>query len=125
MNTRSIIYIGIAIFTIFLMYILFIKQKHKNNNVFLPHNNIFCRDKTIKEFARDKVCQSLIDNYCDCYYNKNCNLAYNIENQLINLVQFNDKYYLHLKQKKETNEIVNVIFELDSKLFIKSIRCVY
>lgn len=125
MHIRSIIYISIVIFIMFLIYTLIIKPKHKNNNVLLPYNNIFCKDKTIKEFAQDKICQSLIDNYCDCYYNKNCNLAYNIENQLINLVQFNDKYYLHLKQKKKTNEIVNVIFELDSKLFIKSIRCIH
>ncbi|MEM0325326.1 MAG: hypothetical protein QXW35_05470 [Candidatus Aenigmatarchaeota archaeon] len=120
---RSLIYISIIAFIMFLLYTMFTKSKHKNNNINLPHNNIFCKDKTIKEFAKDKVCQSLIDDYCQCYYNANCNIAYNVENKLINLAQYNNKYYLHILQQKEDKSI-NVIFELDLKFYIKSIKCI-
>lgn len=98
------------------------RPKHKNNSIFLPYNNIFCKDKTVRDFAKDKTCQSLIDDYCQCYYNANCNLAYDVKNRLVNFAQVNDKYYLHILQQKE-NKLINVIFELDSKFYIKSIKC--
>lgn len=123
MSIRALIYVIIIALILFLLYTVFLKRKD-NKETLLPFDNIFCKDKTVKEFAKDKVCQSLIEDYCQCFYNANCNIASNIKNRLVNLVQIGDKYYLHIIQEKDDKVSINIIFELDSQLYIKSIKCI-
>lgn len=128
MRLQTISYIIIAIFITAIIYTLLADSKNKdnsgrNNKDILPYGNIFCKDKTIKDFARDKTCQSLIEDYCACFYNKDCNIAYDVKNKLVNLVKIDDKYYLHIIQEKD-KRLVNVVFELGKDLYIKSIKCV-
>jgi len=114
---------GLSALALFaLLYTLFIKSKNENNKTILPYGNIFCKDKTIKDFAKDRECQSLIEDYCACFYNKDCNIAYNVKNRLVNLTKIEDRYYLYIIQEKDKRP-VNVIFELGKDLYIKSIKC--
>lgn len=105
-----------------LLFIL-ITKREKKTVVILPYNNIFCKDKTVKEFARNKLCQRLIEDYCLCYYKAECNLAKDVKNYLVNFASINDRYYLHILQKKDQS-LTNVIFELDSNFYIKSVKCI-